>query len=144
NHNYMTTAQRTRTKSAHKAPTVLLTSNRKVAPWGKSASIDLHACAHNRLTSKTLLKNFVKEVIDIINMQAHGPCHIDRFGEGNLEGYSAIQFIETSSITVHLDERWDRAFIDIFSCKDFDADKALSFCKEYFGAKQSKIVVLDR
>ncbi len=77
-------------------------------------------------------------------MKAHGPCHIDRFGSGNLEGYSAIQFIETSSITVHLDEKWNRAFVDVFSCKDFDGERALAFTKEYFGAKTSKMVELDR
>lgn len=137
----------TRTRATAKkrlSPIVLLSRRPRVKPWGKSASIDLHHCDHDRLTSKKLLKEFVLEVIKLVKMQAHGPCHIDRFGSGNLEGYSAIQFIETSSITVHLDEKWDRAFIDIFSCKDFDTDRALAFAKEYFGAKRSKMVELDR
>ena len=112
--------------------------------WGKSVAIDLHECDHNRVNSKELLESFVKEVIDVVNMQAHGQCHIDRFGEGELEGYSAIQFIETSSITVHLDEVGNRAYIDIFSCKDFDANVALEFCQKYFGAKITKMTVLDR
>ena len=112
--------------------------------WGKSAAIDLHDCEHDRVNNKEILANFVKEVIEVVHMQAHGPCHIDRFGAGNLEGYSAIQFIETSSITVHLDEVENRAYIDIFSCKDFDANVALEFCQKYFGAKTTKMTVLDR
>jgi S-adenosylmethionine/arginine decarboxylase-like enzyme len=47
-----------------------------------------------------------------------------------------IQFIETSSITVHLDEVWNRAFIDIFSCKTFDKILAKNFCKAYFKAER--------
>jgi S-adenosylmethionine/arginine decarboxylase-like enzyme len=112
--------------------------------WGKSASIDLHECSHDRLISRDILEQYVKELIDLIGMVAHGPCYIDRFGEGELEGFSAMQFIETSSVTVHLDEVGNRAFIDVFSCKDFDAAKAEAFSKEFFQASQSKMTVLDR
>lgn len=115
-----------------------------VSPWGKSAAIDLYNCAHDRLTDPKLLKQFVTEVIPLIGMEAHGPCYVDRFGEGDIEGLSAMQFIKTSSITVHLDEVGNRAFIDIFSCKDFDADKASAYAKEVFQAKEIKSTVLER
>lgn len=77
-------------------------------------------------------------------MQAHGPCHIKRFGEGCLEGYSAMQFIKTSSITVHLDEVGNRAFVDVFTCKDFNPDLVKRFSKEFFCARKITITVLDR
>lgn len=112
--------------------------------WGKSAAIDLRDCKHNRLTDPKLLQQFVRQLVKVVNMEAHGPCYIDRFGAGDLEGYSAMQFIETSSITVHLDEKGNRAFIDIFSCKDFDATKAKKFIKEFFKAKECTMTVLDR
>ncbi len=114
--------------------------------WGKSAHINLVDCEHDRLTSAELLKDFVQQLVDTIGMVAHGPCYIDRFGtpESNLEGYSAMQFIETSSITVHLDEVGNRAYIDVFSCKDFDADKAYEFCKTYFNSQNGSVTVLDR
>ncbi len=103
-------------------------------PWGKSIAINLHECVHERLIDATLLKQFVAEVIKVVDMEAHGPCYIERFGDGELEGYSAMQFIQTSCITVHLDEVGNRAFIDIFSCKDFDGRKAESFAKAFFQA----------
>lgn len=112
--------------------------------WGKSAAIDLHKCQHDRLTNPELIKEFVAKVVKLIDMETHGPCYVDRFGVGDLEGYSAMQFIKTSSIAIHLDEKGDRAFIDIFSCKDFDAPKAKQFAKEFFGAKEGKMTVLDR
>ena len=47
---------------------------------------------------------FVPAVIDAIGMRAHGPLLLERFGDDELEGWSAMQFIETSSITIHADE----------------------------------------
>ncbi len=112
--------------------------------WGISLAINLSGCDHDRLIDAKLLEQFVAELIRVIEMEAHGPCHIDRFGEGSLTGYSAIQFIKTSSISVHLDEVDNRAFIDIFSCKVFDSDKASQFSQDFFKAEQIKAVVLDR
>ncbi len=114
--------------------------------WGKSAHINLAGCAHDRLTSAQLLESFVAEMIRKIGMAAHGPCYIDRFGtaEESLEGFSAMQFIETSTITVHLDEIGNRAYIDIFSCKNFEEQVAFEFAKEYFNAQDGKVTVLDR
>lgn len=141
----MTTATKVK-NSLTKAQQALL---KKIMPsfkdrWGKSAHIDLFQCEHKRLTDPALLERFVKKVIKEVGMVAHGPIYIDRFGYGELEGYSAMQFIQTSSITVHLDEKENRAFIDIFSCKDFDAPKARDFCKDYFKAKKSNLTALDR
>ncbi len=113
-------------------------------PWGKSIAINLHECAHERLTSAALLEQFVTEVIKVVDMEAHGPCHIERFGDGELEGFSARQFIQTSCITVHLDEVGNRAFIDIFSCKDFDGSKAETFAKSFFHAKEARSTILER
>lgn len=114
--------------------------------WGKSAHIDLMNCEHDCLTSAPLLESFIGGVIDTIGMKAHGPCHIERFGgqEESLEGYSAMQFIETSSITVHLDEIGNRAYIDIFSCKNFAEQDAFDFAKNYFHAQDGKLTVLER
>lgn len=77
-------------------------------------------------------------------MKPHGEPMVERFGTGDLEWYSMLQFIETSSITVHLDEREDRAFVDIFSCKDFDEKEAEEFSKKYFEWKTSTCRVHQR
>ena len=44
-----------------------------------------------------------------------------------------MQFIETSSITVHADEVSGRCFVDVFSCKPFDGDRAAAVAVEHFG-----------
>ena len=98
-------------------------------------SIDLSGCKYELLTSPQKLKEFTKKLCKEIKMIPHGEPIIERFGEGYLEGWSLMQFIETSTITVHLDEVDLRAFIDIFTCKKFSINKARKFCKSFFKAK---------
>lgn len=112
--------------------------------WGKSVSINLFSCNHKYISDPAKIQSYIKDVIAYIKMEAHGPCHIERFGSGNLEGYSAMQFIETSSITLHADELHDRCFVDIFSCKDFNSDRAAKYTQRYFGSKNMSHATLTR
>jgi S-adenosylmethionine/arginine decarboxylase-like enzyme len=105
--------------------------------WGKLGSINLYECNPKKIRNRRDIREFVKQLCVEINMKPYGPCMVKRFGEDSLEGYSAIQFIETSSITLHFDETENRAFIDVFSCKDFDVKKAEKFSKEFFNSKKS-------
>lgn len=130
----------------HHIPTLIARRHRMYTHWGKSVAIDLYDCPHEMVNNKEILLDFIKKVLVKIDMKAHGPTYVDRFGDPalHLEGYSAMQFIETSSITVHLDEIANRAFIDIFSCQDFDAKGAAEFTKDFFQAKEMKYTPLDR
>ncbi|TSC68981.1 MAG: hypothetical protein G01um101456_393 [Parcubacteria group bacterium Gr01-1014_56] len=104
--------------------------------WGLLASIDLHQCNREAITSPEKIRQFVYELCERIDMTRHGECLIERFGSGDLEGYSMFQFIETSCISAHFDEKVSNAaYIDIFSCKYFDPYQASEFAKEFFGAE---------
>jgi S-adenosylmethionine/arginine decarboxylase-like enzyme len=103
------------------------------APWGLLAAIDLHGCDRELLEDPELIRRFVTTLVDAIEMRAHGPVLLERFGDGELEGWSAMQFIETSSITVHADESGGRCFVDVFSCRPFDADRAAAVAVAHFG-----------
>jgi S-adenosylmethionine/arginine decarboxylase-like enzyme len=85
----------------------------------------------------------VPSLINAIVMRAHGPLMLDRFGDGELEGWSAMQFIETSSLTIHADEFGGRCYIDVFSCKPFDPEVAAEIAVRYFGG-WPKLTVLHR
>jgi S-adenosylmethionine/arginine decarboxylase-like enzyme len=112
--------------------------------WGLSAIIDLFGCDSKKVRDIDYLKNFSYALCKEIDMVPYGKPNVKRFGAGSLEGNSMLQFIQTSSITVHCDEEYNRVFVDIFSCKSFNAEKAEFFCKEYFEAKESLMVIHDR
>jgi S-adenosylmethionine/arginine decarboxylase-like enzyme len=114
-----------------------------MTPWGVLAAIDLHGCKQARLADPDTIRRFVPAVIEAIGMRAHGPLMLDRFGDGELEGWSALQFIETSSVTVHADEVFNRCFVDVFSCRAFDPDRATALAVEHFGG-HATVRVLQR
>jgi S-adenosylmethionine/arginine decarboxylase-like enzyme len=107
------------------------------------AAIDLHGCDRGRLADHDVLRRFIPALIDAIGMRAHGPLALERFGDRDLEGWSAMQFIETSSITLHADERWGRCFVDVFSCARFDPEAAAEVAAEHFGGTVT-VRVLER
>ncbi len=112
--------------------------------WGLLASINLYQCDPKLINSPKAIKKFVVNLCRLIDMKRYGSPLIERFAEGPLEGYSMMQFIETSSITAHFDEQDNRAFVDIFSCQYFSAEKAKKYCHLFFKAKKSKMKVLIR
>ena len=99
--------------------------------------IDLSGCATRPLKSRREIGRLVVGLCKEIKMKRFGTTLIKRFGQGELLGYSAMQFIETSSITCHFDEVKNRAFIDIFSCKYFDYKKAAAFTKKFLHAQKA-------
>ena len=48
-----------------------------------------------------------------------------------------MQFIETSSITIHADEFSRRCFIDVFSCRGFDPEVAAAVAIAHFGGRRT-------
>ena len=111
--------------------------------WGKLTIMNLYEC-NEKIRNKKEIKTFIHKLCALIEMKKVGPTRVKKFGKGDLKGYSAFQFIETSSITCHFDEIQNRAFIDVFSCKDFNAQKTTNFAKEFFGATNTKVKLLIR
>ena len=106
--------------------------------WGKSISIDLEECCGETIRDGDKLKEFLIEIVKEIDMRAFGDPIVVRFGDNpTVTGYSIAQLIETSLISGHFAEDDNSAYIDIFSCKDFDSDKATDFCKKFFKAKKA-------
>lgn len=108
------------------------------------AAINLYDCQPGLLKSVAKLRQFIVKLCQEIKMKRHGPTLVERFAEGELEGYSVLQFIETSSITLHCDETENRLFVDIFSCKYFDWRLAERCCQQFFGAKKAKTTYFFR
>ncbi len=113
--------------------------------WGLTASIDLSGCDHELIQSPKAIKAFVASLVKHIGMKTYGPMYLKKFGDDSLEGYSVLQFIETSSIAIHFDDKTgDRAFFDIFSCKFFNPWEAAEFARKYFKGKKFRVKVLLR
>jgi len=111
--------------------------------FGKTTSIDLHHVDIKMITPEKI-KKYTRDACKLLKMKRHGDTLIGRFGKGKLRGYSMMQFIETSSITAHFDDKGHRAFIDIFSCQKYDSKKIANFTEKYFKATKMKMHVYER
>jgi S-adenosylmethionine/arginine decarboxylase-like enzyme len=105
--------------------------------WGLSASIDLHNCDPDVIRSRAKIQEFVITLCELIGMKRYGDCQIVHFGEGRVAGLSMIQLIETSLISGHFADVTNRAYLDIFSCKEYDPAAVEQFSKTFFGARSS-------
>ena len=108
---------------------------KKIEPWGRLASVDLHNVDLKLIKNPKQIRSYVRMLCKLIKMHRVGPTEIKRFGYAKLRGYSMHQFIETSMISAHFDETGKRAFIDIFSCKNFNPKTVAVFSKKFFKAK---------
>lgn len=108
--------------------------------WGYHAMYDCAACDIDKITNAENIKKFVKELVERIDMTAYGEPIVVHFAEHAPEkaGYSLIQLIETSNISGHFCDINGDAYIDIFSCKEYDVDDALEVINSYFNPKSVK------
>ena len=89
--------------------------------FGKELLLTLIDCDPIVLCSKQKIIRFAKDMCKVIDMKPYGKPFVARFGLGKdfTAGYSMAQLIETSAITGHFSELWQRVYLDIFSCKEY-------------------------
>jgi len=112
--------------------------------WGMSLHLDLHGCNARILDDRKAIKEYVQQLCKEIKMERYGPTRVAKFGKGWRYGLSAMQFISTSSITLHSVPPLNANYIDIFSCGKFDPEKAKKYSMEYFQAKTAKATFIKR
>ena len=114
--------------------------------WGKHLIIDMSAGDRERVQSAQHISRFVETLVEAIGMQGYGAPLLEHFSEHVPEaaGYSLVQLIETSAITGHFCDLSGDAYIDIFSCKDFDAELAVEVVRAAFRPQHINFITLVR
>ncbi len=108
--------------------------------YGYELVMDLYGCNKRIISSKSKLQEYTNRLCKLIKMKKYGKTLLPYFGEKKAftKGYSLVQLIETSSITGHFSDLWDRAYINIFSCRKFDHIAAKKFTRQFFRANRVK------
>jgi len=137
------------TPKMHKASLILpreLESSLKKTEYGMELIIDLYDCDYSIITSRQKLRQFAGDLCEVIKMKPYGKLIIPDFGFAlsKTAGFSLVQLIESSSISAHYSPHWRVVCLNIFTCKSFDAKKALQFAKDFFGATRAVAFLLKR
>lgn len=119
--------------------------------YGKELILDIHNCDPSTFTRESIRKYF-KTLCKEIKMNPEKLCWWDDYGlepelqqkEAHTKGTSAVQFILTSNITIHTLDILENAYINIFSCKDFDADIAKEFSAKWFKGQIVNSQIIER
>jgi S-adenosylmethionine decarboxylase len=114
--------------------------------WGKHLIIDMSAGDKERVRSAKHISRFVETLVETIGMKPYGPPVLQHFAEHlpDAAGYSLVQLIETSAITGHFCDRSGDAYIDIFSCLDFQAELAVDVVRAAFRPQHINFMTLAR
>lgn len=114
--------------------------------YGMELIIDLHECDLEGLVTREKLTEFFQTLCKKIDMKRHGEPLFweDTSDIPHLRGVSAMQFIETSTIVCHPLPMLRSVYLNIFSCKDFDANMALGFCMDFWRAQREVHTVVPR
>jgi len=111
--------------------------------YGKHLVLGATGCNEN-LLSTTAVTQFLRDLVDRIDMVAYGQPLVARFGEGIEEGISGVQLIETSAITVHTNDMARDLYLDVFSCKGYNEHDVLTFVDAIFAPTQTNYQILLR
>ena len=103
--------------------------------------MDLHGCDTDLFT-RPHIERFCEQLCDLINMERCdlyfwddvGVPYEDQQTDPKTKGTSAVQFILTSTIVIHTLDLLGSVYVNLFSCKDFDTDKAADFIATWFKA----------
>ena len=114
--------------------------------WGYHLVLDCSGCDTKKVTSRDNIYDFIKTLVKEIDMKAYKEPMIEHFATHNIDaaGFSFVQLIETSSITGHLVDKNGDAYIDIFSCKEFEIEIVKKVIDKFFAPKKIKVTFLTR
>ena len=107
--------------------------------------LDCSGCDINSVTDRNNIYVFVKDLVNRIDMTAHGEPIIEHLLLGDpKQGYSLMQLITTSNICAHFMDLDGTAYFDIFSCKIFDIETVKAVVNEYFHPTKIRVNFITR
>ncbi|MBI2541719.1 adenosylmethionine decarboxylase [Candidatus Woesearchaeota archaeon] len=116
-----------------------------MSEFGLHVTIDASGCNKRKLASQSLVYDILNKLPAKIGMTKMTLPYVakwlDKFSAGT-EGISGFVMIAESHISIHTFPDQDYVFMDIFSCKDFEAETAINYLVDAFEAtKYSKNIV---
>lgn len=104
-------------------------------PWGYQLIVDCFGCSHDNCTDLDKGYEFLDEICRHLHMTKQTQPYIFKTCETAFPGrpgYSGWVPIIESGIQIHTSAFNRFISIDIYSCRPFDQDEVVAFCKKWF------------
>jgi S-adenosylmethionine decarboxylase len=114
--------------------------------FGPHITLDLKGCPKETLSNYNLHFDYLKNLPELIHMTPITQPYV--FPYSGLvpedKGITGIVIIAESHISVHSFEEKGYCFIDIFSCKDMDVERAIEITLDMFKPESYEINMVKR
>ena len=118
-----------------------------MSEFGLHVTIDASGCNKRKLASVTLVYDILNRLPEKIGMTKMTLPYVvkwlDKFAHGT-EGVSGFVMIAESHISIHTFPDQDYVFMDIFSCRGFEAEMAVKYLAQAFEATKYERNILKR
>jgi S-adenosylmethionine decarboxylase len=114
--------------------------------YGMHLTLDGYDCSPAKLANLDVIYEFLDHCPDLITMTKIMPPYVFKYQAQVPEdwGVSGFVLIAESHISVHTYPEKAYLSLDIFSCKDFDHQKAVAYATELFGIGRHELNLLNR
>ena len=116
--------------------------------FGPHLMLDCYGCNETKLKDLKFILKFLNDLSDLIGMHKIAEPHaIDYSGRPesfDKGGISAVVIIAESHVSVHTFPLQKYMSLDIFSCKNFDINKAIEFTVKSFEVKKFEKQLTNR
>ncbi len=120
--------------------------------YGSELIIDLSKADVSKFNRKDLDTFLDKLCIDVLDVEVCDRHYWDDVGvppkkqqtDPKTKGTTVIQFLLFSNVTVHTLDLLGTVYINIFVCREFDIQRSIDFCEEFFNANIENVTVINR
>ena len=98
------------------------------------------------LDDERFIKSILTELPKIVDMHTLARAKVIRATpkEWDTGGITGFIILSESNISIHTYPEEGKFYLDLFSCKEFDVEKEVSYLKDKFGMKRFKQTLLKR
>ena len=106
----------------------------------------LNAVVKNPINDEVTCNEWLQKLVEIVNMEILIPPHSKYCDIPGNEGVTGTVVITTSHMSIHIWPQLPKPYIrmDVYSCKDFNAEQVVSFVDSTMGIVESDYLLIDR
>lgn len=114
--------------------------------WGYHLIVDCGGCDPTKMADYANVDTWIRKLVKDIDMQPIGEPRIEYTAAEfpDKAGFTVVQVIVTSSIVAHFVDGLGQIYLDVFSCKKFEAEVVEASVREHFGAGKLRKYYLTR
>ncbi|MBW2981038.1 adenosylmethionine decarboxylase [Candidatus Woesearchaeota archaeon] len=118
----------------------------KLHGLGNHLVLDCYGCDRGSINSKRAISSMLKELPELIGMKRISKPHIVEYkAEQEPEsGITGFVLLAESHISIHTYPKKSYFAFDIFSCREFDVNRAVDYVRDKFRIKRIRRNIVKR